>query len=280
MRTRTIGATLGALALLGADGAAAAATTIPYGGYTAEQNAVTIQVTKDGRQIKLARTALDITCSDGSADFTPDAWEKVPVSKRGAFKTGFADQPGRTVDDKPMLSSGSFDGRINSRTRKISGTWSYSQKITQADGSVVTCSSGTVRFTAAGFTGRKPLAGGYYGAFSSADFAMVFKLSARGLDSTRGAFELKCSKGGYRFVNDGWVRMPISRRGKFGQTINNDEQKFSDGSPYKVSSTIAGTVSRSGRKLSGTWTVRWEIPEADGVTDVCTSGPVRFSVKR
>lgn len=272
------GALVLAFLALGAQPAAAASGT-PYGGYTAEQRPVTLTIAKDGRQILLARTGLDVNCTDGSGDFEPDAWKALPLSRSGAFRGDFADQKGMSFDGKPMVSSGSIRGKVNARRRTLSGTWSIVHKIAQPDGSVVTCSSGNVKFSAAAKGKSK---GGFFGAFSSASYPVVVLLArdARSVASARGAFELKCSKGGYRFVSDGWVRLPISRSGRFKASVSDVEEKFSDGTAYRIDSTITGTVDRAGRRLTGTWTLRWRVPEPDGSTDVCESGRVRFSVRR
>ena len=282
MKPFTLGATIAAtIALLGTQ-PAAAASTVPFGGFTAEDRPVVLQVTKNLRQIKLARTALDITCSDGSSDFAPDAWQKIVVSRTGGFSGTFADTPGTSFDGKPMVSSGKIVGKINKKRNTISGIWNLDSKITQADGSLVTCTSGDVKFNAAAKGTRKPVTQGFYGAFSSADYPLAFQVAKTGrtISSVRGTFELKCSKGGYRFVSDGWNRMPLSARGKFQASVDQVEEKFSDNTTYKVTSTISGTLAKSGSKLTGTWRVRWDIPEPDGTTDVCDSGTVRFTVKR
>jgi hypothetical protein len=279
MTTRITGALLAlAFTALSAQPAAAAGST-PYGGYTSEQRPVTLTIAKDGRQIALARTALDINCTDGSGDFEPDAWKSVPLSRSGAFKGEFSEQRGTSFDGKPMVSGGTIAGKVNSRRRTLTGTWSIEHKITQPDGSVVTCGSGNVKFSAAAKGKGKA---GFFGAFSSASYPIVVQLAKdfRSVSTARGAFELKCSKGGYRFVSDGWVRLPISKSGRFKASVTDVEEKFNDGTAYRIDSSITGAVDRAGRKLTGTWSLTWKVPEPDGSIDVCQSGKVRFSVKR
>lgn len=270
-----------AAAVLAGAGTAGAAAYVPYGGLTSKSRAVVLRVAANGKKIVLARTGLDIACTDNTSDLISDGWSNVAISRTGRFAATFADEPGTASDGKPTLASGSIAGRLNARTRKITGTWTYSIKTTQPDGSTVTCDTGTVKFSAAG-PARKRTVGGTYGTFAANSYPVLLRVNAKGtqIPLAKGLLELTCDNGGHRTVSDSWTKLGLTNSGRFSASVTDQDATYIDGTPYKVTSLLSGTVSPSGRRAAGTWRVVFKTPQADGSTETCDSGVVKFSVKR
>ena len=74
--------------------------------------------------------------------------------------------------------------------------------------------------------------------------------------------------------------MPVSGgSNRFGDTVRNQPSRFGDGTPFKVSASVFGTVDRAGRTIKGRWRVVWTTP-TPGATDVCHPGRLTFSATR
>ena len=119
--------------------------TIRLGGLTGNGWPVYIQLAANGRLITTAVGAIDAPCTKGGSATFKDKWRFVPV-RRGTFKVVYRDSytdAGATieVDD-------SFTGRVNRARTAITGTWRNKMVVREPDGSVDTCDSGALRFTA------------------------------------------------------------------------------------------------------------------------------------
>ena len=118
---------------------------LPLGGLTSKGWPVYIQLSANGRQIVRALAGIEAPCSKGGAFAFPDKWTRVPVRNRRfrtAFRDSFLDE-GRQVDVE-----GTFAGRVNRKRTVVSGTWSSKAAFHEADGSVDTCDSGVLKYTA------------------------------------------------------------------------------------------------------------------------------------
>lgn len=129
------------------DGAAQGSRAKPVilGGLTSKGWPVYIQLSANGKRIVRAVGALELPCSKGGSFTVPDRFSNVPV-RHGRFKDGVHDSftdHGETfeIDD-------SFAGKVNRKHTVVSGTWQAKTVIHEADGSVDTCDSGVLKFTA------------------------------------------------------------------------------------------------------------------------------------
>ena len=121
------------------------AGTVRLGGLTSDGWPVYIQLAGNGRLITTAVGAIDAPCTKGGSATFKDKWRYVAV-RRGTFKAVYRDSytdAGATiaVDD-------SFTGKVNRARTAITGTWRNKMVVREPDGSVDTCDSGVLRFTA------------------------------------------------------------------------------------------------------------------------------------
>ena len=123
---------------------------VSYYGMTSQDSPLVIQTSKDGRIVKRAIAAIDMTCTGGpNGQFVlteKDRWDDVIVALNRSFKQSFSDS---TPDG-----GGSFDttaeltGRFDRKRNVVSGTWRLQFVMHDPDGTVTTCESGVQRFTA------------------------------------------------------------------------------------------------------------------------------------
>ena len=121
------------------------AATLSLGGLTSNGWPVHIRLARSGKRIVRAVGAIDLPCSKGGSLTFRDTWRNLPV-RGGRFRTGYRDsftEGGETiqVDD-------SFAGKVNRKRTRVTGTWRNKMVIREADGSVDSCDSGVLRFTA------------------------------------------------------------------------------------------------------------------------------------
>jgi hypothetical protein len=119
--------------------------SLTLGGLTSKGWPVYIQLSANGKQVVRAVAAIETPCSKGSSLFAPDKWTRVPI-RHGLFRTAFRDSftdQGQQVDFADV-----FTGKVNRKRTVVSGTWSVKLTIHEADGSVDTCDSGVLRYTA------------------------------------------------------------------------------------------------------------------------------------
>jgi hypothetical protein len=118
---------------------------LTLGGLTSKCWPLYIQLSANGKQIVRAVAAIESPCSNGLSWFMPDTWTRVPVRHRlfrTAFRNSFTDQ-GQQVDVEY-----GFTGKVNRKRTVVSGTWSNKLTFHEADGSLNTCDSGVLRYTA------------------------------------------------------------------------------------------------------------------------------------
>jgi len=120
-----------------------------YGGATAQDYPVVIEMSKNGRKVVKALIALDLTCTSGDSVSLPDDYEALSVSKKRKFAVSFGPGTQRNSDGTTTDFEGSMRGAFNKARTKVSGKWSL--KVTEHDaaGAVTdTCDSGNVSWTA------------------------------------------------------------------------------------------------------------------------------------
>lgn len=116
------------------------------GGLTSQGFPVLIEVSSNGRQIRRAVAGIEQRCSAGGRFATSDKWMRVPVSRRGTFKVTYRDS--FTDEGAVVTVSDSFEGKLNARRTVLTGRWRNTMVVREANGSVDTCDSGSVRVKA------------------------------------------------------------------------------------------------------------------------------------
>lgn len=117
------------------------------------------------------------------------------------------------------------------------------------------------------------------GGLTSRGWPVYIELAGNGRSIVRavGAIDAPCSKGGLYTTPDKWTRVPV-RSGRFRTTYRDSFTE--EGTRYEVADTFAGKVNRARTVVSGTWSNRIVMHEADGSVDTCDSGPLRFKARR
>ncbi|MDX6720393.1 MAG: hypothetical protein QOJ63_2647 [Solirubrobacteraceae bacterium] len=158
------GAVLASLAAAGSLAVAqgAGATTkakvvrgVIYGGVTAQDYPIVLELSKTGRQVVKASIVMDLKCKAPPAASLPDRYTKLPISAAGKFSytapvTRIPADPGKT----PALDvSGMITGQVDKAKTRIKGTWQLkvvAYDPTDPTGVAVldSCDSGVLRYTA------------------------------------------------------------------------------------------------------------------------------------
>jgi hypothetical protein len=128
-----------------AEGQASSARPVVLGGLTSKGWPVYIQLSRNGKRIVRAVAAIELQCSKGGSFAVPDRFSNVPV-RHGRFKDAFRDSftdEGVTYDIDDSVA-----GKVNRKRTVVSGTWHSKTVFHEADGTVDTCDSGVVKFTA------------------------------------------------------------------------------------------------------------------------------------
>jgi hypothetical protein len=124
---------------------AAKAGPVVLGGLTSKGWPVYIKLSGNGKRVVRAVAAIEMPCSKGGSLFVPDKYASIPVRHgrfTDSFRDSFTDQ-GDTIDIDDAVA-----GKVNRKRTVVSGTWRSKMVIHEADGSVDTCDSGAVKFTA------------------------------------------------------------------------------------------------------------------------------------
>ena len=136
----------------------------------------------------------------------------------------------------------------------------------------------------AGLLAQTAAAGGLvYGGLTKGDaFPIVIEVSKNRRQVVRATIglRLRCSSGGLFTVPDSFVRMPVTKTGKFGATFGPETIRNPDGTTSDLEATVAGKFNASRTKVSGTWHSKdTEHDNTGAVTDTCDSGTVSWSAK-
>jgi hypothetical protein len=151
-------AALASLAVAGPAALAQAATLTHtvFGGVTAQDYPVVIQLSKTAKKVVRADIGLDLKCGMPPDITIPDGVKDVPVSAAGKFA---AEQPVTRIPADPALGVPAFDvsakltGRVNKARTQIKGTWQrkvviYNPADPTGAGILDTCDTGPLNFTA------------------------------------------------------------------------------------------------------------------------------------
>jgi hypothetical protein len=128
----------------------APARGVVYGGFTAQDWPVAIEVSKDRRRVVRAAIGLTLTCApSGLVVRIPDAYRNLPLSKKGRFRDSFGPNPISNADGTTTELRGSVTGTTNAKRTQMSGSWQFTAVDHDAAGTVTdTCDSGKVSWTA------------------------------------------------------------------------------------------------------------------------------------
>lgn len=126
-----------------------------FGGVTAQDYPVVIQLSKTGRKVVRADIGLDLKCQMPPDITIPDGVKNIPVSAKGKFG---AEQPVTRIPADPAAGVPALDisakltGTVNKARTRIKGTWQRKVIIyNPADPTGVavldTCDTGVLKFT-------------------------------------------------------------------------------------------------------------------------------------
>ena len=121
------------------------AGTVRLGGLTSNGWPVHIQLARNGKLIVRAVGAIELPCTKGGSMVFKDKWDYVAV-RRSTFKAVYRDS--FTDEGATIEVDDSFTGKVNRARTAITGTWRNKMVVREPDGSIDTCDSGVLRFTA------------------------------------------------------------------------------------------------------------------------------------
>ena len=119
-----------------------------------------------------------------------------------------------------------------------------------------------------------------FGGLTSNGWPVMAQVTSDGRRVKRivGAIYASCSQGGGFAAPSQWRDLRISRSRTFKASFHDSE--VVDGVEVTMSESLVGKVNRARTKLSGTWRASATFKEADGTTDTCDSGSLKFSLQR
>ena len=126
-------------------------------------------------------------------------------------------------------------------------------------------------------------AGTVFGGTTAQDMPVVIETSKNGRRVTRAitAIRLTCTAGGIVTLGDGYQKLPVSKKRKFGFTFGPSTQRNDDGTTTDLEGSISGAFNKARTSASGTWTFKATNRDAAGtVTDTCDSGRVTWKAKQ
>jgi hypothetical protein len=116
------------------------------GGLTSQGFPVLMEVARNGRQVKRAVAGIGLRCSAGGRFADSDSWTRIPVNRRGSFKATYRDSFMSEGDQVTI--SDSVEGKVNAKRTGVTGHWRNIMVVREPNGTVDTCDSGSVRFSA------------------------------------------------------------------------------------------------------------------------------------
>jgi hypothetical protein len=133
-------------------------TDVVFGGVTAQDYPVVIELSKSAKKVVKATIGIELKCAAPGGDITvPDVFKDLPISSTGKFSYSYGPQEVPSTDPTSPVSkvilSGSITGKLNKARTKITGTWNAKIiAISAADptGNTIldTCDSGSLKYTA------------------------------------------------------------------------------------------------------------------------------------
>jgi hypothetical protein len=136
------------VAATGSPGKTRASSGAFFGGFTAQNFPVVVEMNKSRKRVVHIGVGLRATCTSGAMFFAPDRYQDLKVSKKGRFSSAFADTE-RNDDGTTTDFSGSITGSINKAQTKVKGTWTWKAVDHDLAGAVTdTCEAATFSWSA------------------------------------------------------------------------------------------------------------------------------------
>lgn len=126
-------------------------------------------------------------------------------------------------------------------------------------------------------------AGVTYGGLTSQDFPVIVEVNGirRKMVRTAIAIRLTCTSGGFITIPDSYVRLSISKKGKFRTSFGPETRRNDDGTTTDIEGSVSGAFNSRRTKVSGKWSFKATDHDASGaITDTCDSGSVAWSAKQ
>jgi hypothetical protein len=91
---------------------------------------------------------------------------------------------------------------------------------------------------------------------------------------------LNCTSGGLVSLPDGYKKLKVSKKGKFGATFGPATSNNPDGTKTVFEGSMSGKANKKRTKASGEWQLKFtDIAATGAVTDTCDSGSVSWRAK-
>jgi hypothetical protein len=143
----TIG--LAALIAAGAPGDARAASQVgnSFVGETRDGH-VSLVLARDGRQVTRAFVGYRVRCSDGDVFTDFDSFRAIPIAANRTFRFRENTAPIPILPGVTAQMTRSFAGTVNRRRTQARGTVRLTMILRAANGTVATCDTGKIKYTA------------------------------------------------------------------------------------------------------------------------------------
>ena len=114
---------------------------------------------------------------------------------------------------------------------------------------------------------------------TSQNFPAWFRISADGRKLTVAeiAVSMTCTSGAQFVVADDFAHVAISKNGTLHGTYSQPPTAGSSGETYPWADSITARLNHRHTRLSGVWRLSINASYTNGMSDQCTSGPVRFT---
>jgi hypothetical protein len=124
-----------------------------------------------------------------------------------------------------------------------------------------------------------PPSAGVLAGLTSQGNPSFFKVSANGrmLEMGSIALNMNCTSGDQFLITDEFTRVPIGPKGKLHARYSGPPTSGSDGDTYAITDSLTASLNRQHTKVSGVWDLRVQYSFTNGMSDLCDSGPVRFT---
>jgi hypothetical protein len=115
--------------------------------------------------------------------------------------------------------------------------------------------------------------------FTSQQYPTFFKISGDGRTLTVGAIALQmtCTSGAQFVLEDAFGPVLIGPNGHLRAGISIPPTAGSGGATFSGTDSLTARLGRRRTHVSGTWHLKVNYSYANGMSDACDSGPVRFT---
>ncbi len=116
-------------------------------------------------------------------------------------------------------------------------------------------------------------------ALTSQNLPAWFRVSGDGrmLTIAEIAVSMNCTSGTQFLVPDDFLRVPINKDGRLHGTYSQPPTAGASGETYTWTDSITARLNRRHTRLSGVWRLSIHDSFTNGMSDQCSSGPVRFT---